>query len=75
VRIRDERRKTRTIGGLGPWSANEEVIGFDVAVDQILFVYGLHTRDLPNTLFRGTAARPKFRAGDAPFAVLPCTLS
>jgi hypothetical protein len=50
--------KARTIGVLGHWSANEEVIWFDVVVDddQVLLVYCLHTRDLP-ILFSG--ARPK----------------
>lgn len=47
----------RTIGILSPRSANEKVIGFDIAVDQILLVYRLHTRDLSPfivLLFRGT---------------------
>jgi hypothetical protein len=46
--------KARTIGVLGRWLANEEVIWFDVAVDddQVLLVYCLHTRDLP-ILFSG----------------------
>ena|SRR6267154_6572661 len=66
-------RQTRTIGVLGPWSANEEVIGFDVAVNQILLVYCLHTRDLPTVFFQRHG--PKFRAGNAPFAVQTYTLS
>jgi hypothetical protein len=44
---RTQRKETRTIGSLGPWSTHEEVIRFDVTVDQILLVDCLHTRDLP----------------------------
>ena len=64
-------KEMRTIGGLGPWSTNEEVVGFDVTVDQILLVDGLHARDLP-FLFRIAAQN---RASDTPFAVRPCTPS
>jgi hypothetical protein len=74
LRAHTSERKTRTVGSLGPWSTNEKVIGFDVAIDQILLVYCLHTRDL---LILFLEARPKFRPGryHAPFAVRPCTLS
>src|SRR5229473_3236870 len=60
LRAHTSERKTRTIGSLGPWSTNEKVIGFDVAIDQVLLVYCLHTRDLP-ILF--SEAWPKFRPG------------
>lgn len=72
MRIHETSEGCGTIGVLGRWSANEEVIGFDVAVDQILLVYYLHTRNL-RILF--SEARLKLRAGNAPSAVLPCTPS
>ena len=53
--VRDSRAQTkeaRTIGSLGPRSTNEEVIRFDVTVDQIFLVDYLHTRDL-SLIFRG----------------------
>ena len=34
------------IGGLGPWAADEEVVGLDITVDQVLLVDCLHTRKL-----------------------------
>lgn len=34
------------VGALGAGSADEEVIGLDVAVDQVLLVDGLHPRQL-----------------------------
>ena len=34
------------IGTLGSWASNEEVVGLDVAVDQVLLVDGLHSRQL-----------------------------
>ena len=34
------------IGGFRAWSANEEVIRFNVAVNKVLFVDGLNTGEL-----------------------------
>lgn len=33
------------VGTLGAWSADEEVVGFDVSVDEVLFVDGLYPRE------------------------------
>lgn len=35
-----------TVGVLRSWTANEEVVGFDVAVDEVLLVDRLHSADL-----------------------------
>jgi hypothetical protein len=34
------------VGGLCAWFADEEVVGFDVSVDEVLFVDGLDSREL-----------------------------
>lgn len=34
------------IGGFGVWSANQEVIGLDIAVDEVLLVNRLNSRKL-----------------------------
>ena len=34
------------ICGFGVWSADEEIVGFDVAVDEVFFVDGLDAGDL-----------------------------
>jgi hypothetical protein len=34
------------IGALGAWTADEEVVGLDVTVDEVLLVDGLDTRQL-----------------------------
>lgn len=53
---RENRERTRTICYLGPWATNEEVIRFDVTIDQVLLVDRLHTRDLPHA--SSSDARP-----------------
>lgn len=34
------------IGSLGVGTSNEEIVGFDVTVDQVLFMDGLNSRQL-----------------------------
>jgi hypothetical protein len=36
------------VGRFGVWSTYQEIIGFDVAVDEVLFVDGLHSGELPD---------------------------
>lgn len=47
------------VGSLCIWSTNEEVVGFDVAIDQVLLVDGLHPRQLEHGQLpiRGTGNR------------------
>ena len=35
------------IGSFGPWSSNEEIVWFDVTIDEVFLVDGLDTRQLP----------------------------
>lgn len=35
-----------SVGVLGGWNADEEVVGFDIAVDEGLFMDGLYTSNL-----------------------------
>lgn len=32
------------IGGFSPWTSNQEIVGFDIPVDEILVVYRLNAR-------------------------------
>ena len=41
-----ERAAQRTVGVLRARAADEEVVGLDIAVDQVLLVHGLHAREL-----------------------------
>lgn len=38
------------IGGLGARAADQEVVGFDISIDQVLFMDGLDTRQLGGRL-------------------------
>lgn len=40
------------VGTLGAWSADQEVIGLDVSVDEVLLVDGLDSRQLQNVRLR-----------------------
>ena len=53
-------RYALTIGHFGPWSTDKKVIGLNVAVDQILVVNSLHTRDLHTTRLVKRRSKIKF---------------
>jgi hypothetical protein len=44
--VRSEREQQRTIRILRPWPSNKKIVGFDIAIDEILVVYRLDACDL-----------------------------
>jgi hypothetical protein len=69
------RGEPRTICSLCAWPTNEEVVRFDVTIDQILLMYRLYTRDLRKNAQRRTRDTYPRAGEDAPFAAQPYTPS
>ena len=60
-----ERKKRRTVSVLGPWSANQKVIRLDVAVDEVLVVYCLHSCNLKSAPETGEISIDPYSAHQA----------